>query len=129
MKIYTFDPQKNKKVLCGELVGNTFFRWVKPQHFMRINQSYGIQEIAFQEMIKRGADKIVLKEEGTDKSWEATVGNWKTKGTVADYGSGKQRFLSMKYQDNHKNPIVAAAESQHARDLLQANRFNQQTLW
>jgi len=108
MKLLTYDPAKKKKVLCGELVGDTLFRWVKPEHFMRVVQGYGIQEIAFQEIMKQGVKKIVLKETHTEQRWEADVETWKYRGKVADYGHGKQRFLSLKYMRTHKMPKSVA---------------------
>jgi hypothetical protein len=105
MKIFTYDPAKGKEVLCREIQGDTFFRWVKPEHFMIVNQSYGIQETAFQQLIENGVEKIVLKEENTGKRWEASVEMWLIHGSVQEYsGHSKQRFLSMKYQDVHKIP-------------------------
>jgi hypothetical protein len=97
-KLYTYDPRKRKKVLFGASSGNILFRKVKPQHFMRINQAYGIQEIAFQDVCLQGIKKIVLIEEGTGERWEASIESWKENSKIADYGHGKQRFLSMKYQ-------------------------------
>jgi hypothetical protein len=53
MKLITFDPHKNKRVLCGEVIGDSLFRWVEPKHFMYKIQGYGIQEVAFQEVMRR----------------------------------------------------------------------------
>jgi len=104
MKLLTYDPQKHKKVLCGEVVGDMLFRWVKPEHFMRVSQSYGIQEIAFQKIMMEGIKTIVLKEEATEQRWEASVETWHLNGRVADYGHGKQRFLGIKFMHTHKIP-------------------------
>lgn len=122
MKLYTHDPKKNKKVLCGEIVGNALFRWVKPQHFMRINQAYGIQEIAFQEIVLKGIEIIILKEEGTNKNWEAPTSTWLQHGSVQDYGHGKQRFLSMKYQKARKNAVDAYQEREAERAKIMAEQ-------
>lgn len=104
MKLLTFDPAKNKKVLCGEVIGDTLFRWVKPEHFMQVVQGYGIQEVVFQEIVRKGLKMVVLKETNTEQRWEADIKTWKYKGRVADYGHGKQRFLSLKYMRTHKLP-------------------------
>jgi len=104
MKILTWDSKKGKKVLCGELIGDTLFRDVEAKHFMRVLQGYGIQEVAFQEILSRGAKYIILKETHTDKRWKADVETWKMHSKVADYGHGKQRFLSLKYMHDRKNP-------------------------
>lgn len=104
MKLLTYDPAKGKTVLCGELVGDTLFRWVEPKHFMRVLQGYGIQEVAFQEMVKRGVKLIVLKETATEQKWEAHIDVWMNSSKIADYGHGKQRFLSLKFMKTHKLP-------------------------
>lgn len=104
MKLLTFDPAKNKKVLCGELIADTLFRDVEPKHFMQVVQGYGIQEVAFQEAMKRGVKKIVLKETHTGHQWESDIPDWILHGRVADYGHGKQRFLSTSYMHTHNTP-------------------------
>ena len=106
MKLLTYDPAKNRTVLCGELIGDTLFRDVEAKHFMRVVQGYGIQEVAFQKILEEGIKKIVLKEKHTKKNWEATTDRWIDKGKVIDYGHGKQRFLSMKYMKNHLIPEI-----------------------
>lgn len=104
MEVLSFDPKKGKKILCGELVGDTFFRWVDPKHFMRVVQGYGIQNDAFQTVLARGAKKIVLKETATEQRWESKTDDWLKFGNIADYGHGKQRFLSLRYMRTHKLP-------------------------
>jgi hypothetical protein len=115
MKLLCYDPKKNKQVLVGELIGNTLFRDVEPEHFMRIVQGYGIQEVAFQEILKKEVKFIILKETHTDKRWKADVETWKKKGKVADYGHGKQRFLSLSYMNDRKNPIDLREEKEIKR--------------
>jgi len=100
MKIYTFDPKKHRIVLCGNLVEDTLFRDVKPEHFMKVD-GYGIQEWSFQKIVKEGAKKIVLKEH-LGNQWEARTKDWIEHGKVADYGHGKQRFLSLNYMKRHE---------------------------
>jgi hypothetical protein len=112
MKILTYDPGKKKKVLVGEVVGDTLFRWVEPEHFMQVVGGYGIQEVAFQQILKEGVKKIILKATHTEKRWEADVENWKYHGRVMDYGNGKQRFLSLKYMRTHNLPEPGAATGQ-----------------
>jgi len=102
MKLLAWDPTKKKKVLCGELIGNTLFRWVEPRHFMEVVGGYGIQESAFHEAVKRGVKTIVLKETHTNQRWEAPIKNWLEHCHIADYGHGKQRFLGLKYMHTHK---------------------------
>lgn len=101
MKLLTYDPAKKKKVLIGEIIGDTLFRWVKPEHYMQVVGGYGIQEVGFQEALKRQIRWIILKAEWTYMRWKADIETWKIHGRVADYGHGKQRFLSLKYMRSH----------------------------
>lgn len=97
MKILTYDTKKKKVVLCGEFIGDTFFRNVKPYHYMKVVGGYGISEDAFQEIISKGCKKIIIKEITTENSWESRIEDWIGHCHIADYGSGKQRFLGLKY--------------------------------
>lgn len=102
MDLLAFDPGKNKYIKCGVIAGTTLFRDVEPKHFMRVLQGYGIQEIAFQEAINKGIKVIVLKETKTGLQWEADIPTWLLHSKVADYGHGKQRFLSLKFMKTHQ---------------------------
>lgn len=123
MKLITFDPAKNKRVLVGEVVGDTLFRWVKPEHFMRVLQGYGIQEVAFQKIMMEGLKTIVLKEEATEQRWEASVEIWKLNSKIADYGHGKQRFLSLKFMKTHEMPKPDEAKEKKRADIIQEKMF------
>lgn len=102
MKIISFDLKKKKYILVGELIGDTLFKYVQPYHFMRVVGGYGINEDAFQEVVSKGCKKIVIKEMATHQRWEASVEDWAKHCHIADYGSGKQRFLGLKYMKTHK---------------------------
>jgi len=101
-KLLTWDPAKNKRVLVGNLIGDTLFRDVDPKHFMRIVNGYGIQEVAFQEIVLSGVKKIILKETKTEQQWEGDIYDWLYNSKIADYGHGKQRFLSLKFMRTHQ---------------------------
>jgi hypothetical protein len=105
MKLLVWDPKKKKTVLCGILTptGKTLGRVVKPEHFMNIVQGYGIQEIAFEKALQMGVKQIALQEIHTHDVLLATSISWLNMGKVADYGSGKQRFLSVKYMKRIKH--------------------------
>lgn len=105
MKLLTFDPRKRKQVLVGEIIGDTLFRNVTTKHFMRVLDGYGIQEDAMRQLVSRGVHKIVIKETDTGKQWESLESDWALHGKSADYGNGKQRFLSLKYMHTHKNAL------------------------
>lgn len=88
-------------VLCGEVNGDTFTRTVSTKHFMRVVGGYGISEDAFIELGAKGIKKLIIKVKETGDQWETTPQDWLTHAKVADYGSGKQRFLSLKYMRRH----------------------------
>ena len=108
MKVYSYDPAKKKQILCGEIIEHTFFREVSTSHFMRVLNGYGIQEDAYQKLREHGVKKITLIELKTTNSWVSDIVDWEMSGKVADYGHGKQRFLSLKYMHSKKNIKVNA---------------------
>jgi hypothetical protein len=97
IKIYSTDLKKNKTILCGVFDSDTFTRHVTPRHFMRKVGGYGISEDAFQKIVEYGCKKVIIKDITTYLSWESSIEDWLNNCHIADYGSGKQRFLSMKY--------------------------------
>jgi hypothetical protein len=97
MKLLTWDPTKKKQVLVGNIIGNTIYREVESIHFMRILNGYGMQEVAFQEVIEKGVKYIVEKVLPTGEMWRSTVADWIEHGSKQNYGHGTQRFLSLKY--------------------------------
>lgn len=105
MKILSYDTKKRKTILCGQFIGDTFFRNVKPYHYMRVVGGYGISEDAFQEIMGKKVKQIVIKEEATGNQWESDPKDWLEHCHIADYGSGKQRFLGLKYMRTHKKAI------------------------
>lgn len=110
MKILSTDSKKNKTILCGNLVADTFFRDVTPKHFMRVVGGYGISEDAFQKITELGCKKVVIKDIVTHQSWESAINDWIEHCNIADYGSGKQRFLSLKYMHTHKVKLDMGSE-------------------
>lgn len=118
--ITTYDIAKRKFVKCGDVVGDTLVRHVSSKHFMRVVNGYGIQEEAFGKVIERGINHISLIVDTTDVSWNSTIKDWKEYGKVADYGHGKQRFLSMKYM--HAKKLQAEkAEITKPKEVEQLN--------
>lgn len=94
--VYCFDPKYKKYMKMGTKIGNTFFKKVQSKHFMRVVNGYGLQYDAFVEFEREGIEKIVVLEEN-GKSWMSDTKDWLMHGKIADYGRGKQIFLSMKY--------------------------------
>lgn len=103
MKIYSYDTQKQKTILCGELIGDTFYKDVEAKHFMVKVGGYGISEDAFQKIKENDCKKIVIRVLNTKYNWESNLEVWEDHCLLANYGSGKQRFLSLKYMSSVKN--------------------------
>ncbi len=96
IKVRTPDPEKGILVTCGYIDGTIFTRNVKPEHFMRVVGGYGIQEQVFDYLKNNNIETIILKVDGGEW-WESPLSTWVEHGNVANYGHGKQRFLSTKY--------------------------------
>ena len=96
-KIYCYDPGLRKWNTMGNVIGDAFFKKVKAVHFMRVVDGYGIQYGAFSEFHKEGIKRIFIIEQHTDTTWESRPEDWVAHGKAADYGRGKQLFLSLKY--------------------------------
>lgn len=104
IKLNVYDPKKRKLVLCGLTIGNALFREVSKKHFMRVVDGYGIQKEAFDVFREKGIERIILKEKESGLKWESSVADWRIFGRLADYGHGKQWFLSMKYMKQYTRP-------------------------
>jgi hypothetical protein len=96
----TLDPFKGKFIIAGTYSedGKTFVRDViDSKHFMRIHNGYGMQEAAFQELVKRDVRIIIQRIKLTQDTWVAGTDVWLEKGVVTDYGHGDQRFLDLSH--------------------------------
>lgn len=128
MRLLTKDKAKKKIVLVGELIGDTLFKTVEQsKHFMRVCHSYGIQIPAYEECIKRDIKTIIIRETDTGFVWETKMSDWIEHGATMDYGSGKQRFLSLKYYKGRPKPkTTEEIENERA---LERERKEQNTLF
>ncbi len=93
--IKTFDKAKKKKVVCGFILGDTYYRDVKNQHFMVKYNGYGIQKDVLTKLVAKGIENIKITTKRGTKHF-TTVRNWVTKGKSGKYGHGDQIFLSVK---------------------------------
>ena len=69
---------------------------------MRVVDGYGIQADALYALKDKGIEKIIIIENGSGLNWHSLVSDWQMFGKLADYGNGKQWFLSMKYMKQRK---------------------------
>lgn len=101
-KLTTYDPKKHKTVLVGYIDGTTLkMKKNRKKHFMRVVDGYGIQADALYQLKDLGIDKIIIEESDTGISWQSSPDKWRMLGRLADYGNGKQYFLSTKYMAKH----------------------------
>jgi hypothetical protein len=85
----------NKKgQVIGKLDGKIFFKVVdKSKHFMRLNQSWGIDLETFKDLPED--TQIMLADQNNQKTYRT---DWKTYsefGTVEDFGHDRQVFLNI----------------------------------
>ena len=95
--IYFQDDVRGRVVSLGQIEDGTFTKTVTEQHYMKVNQSYAIQEEGFQALIKAGCKTIIIFRKDLNKKYTSNIETWKQYGRVANYGYGKQRFLSVPF--------------------------------
>lgn len=96
--ILTYDPAKEKRVNAGTIVGDTLVKEVDSlKHFMHIVDGYGIQKEVAEMAKEKGIMNVLIKETNTGINWKSALADWFDHGKLADYGNGKQYFLSLKY--------------------------------
>lgn len=96
-KVYCFDPKYQKYMKMGTKIGDVFFKTVEAKHFMRVVGGYGLQYDAFAEFKGAGIKEVQVLEHHTGQTWVSKPDDWFANGKIADYGRGKQIFLSLKY--------------------------------
>lgn len=96
-KVYCFDPKYKTFMLMGNKVGDVFFKTVEEKHYMVVVGGYGFQYDAFVNFEQEGIKEIQILERHTGNTWVTKPKDWTEHGRIADYGRGKQIFLSLKY--------------------------------
>ena len=104
MPLYAHDPAKQKKIKVGEVIGTAVIIEKKQQkHFMRVVDGYGIQKGSNHASRRKQGSKSQNPQKQTwDSTGNQTLSDWRLFGRLADYGNGKQWFLSMKYMKQYK---------------------------
>lgn len=121
-KAYCFDPKYKKLMLMGNKVGNVFFKTVENKHFMRVVGGYGLQYDAFACFETEGITDVEVLEHHTGITWQSKTKDWFLHGKIADYGRGKQIFLSLKYmhkKDKEKEARRLAEQERKRHDSIQ----------
>ena len=127
-KVYCFDPHFKKLNKMGTKIGDVFFKTVEEKHFMRMVGGYGFQYDAFACFEAEGIAKIEVLERHTGETWVSKPKDWFEHGKIADYGRGKQIFLSLKYMSRKNKEKIQKEldqkEDQRAKSISQAGLFN-----
>jgi hypothetical protein len=95
MIIKTYDEGKDEMVTCGEVIGDTYFRDVKMEHFMLKFFGFGVQKEIIDMLENNDIKKIVLNTK--KKPFKSTLADWIEHGKIANFGHGDQVFLSTRY--------------------------------
>lgn len=118
-KAYCFYPHFNKPMLMGTVIGDTLFKSVNDRHFMRTVGGYGFQYDAFACLEQNGIKKIEILEQHTGVTWMSKPSEWLEHGKIADYGRGKQIFLSLKYMARKHTEHIE--EMRHEKEMKRAS--------
>jgi hypothetical protein len=98
MKLYCFDPKKQRNVLAGTLKVDGlktyyFYKKVTKRHFMIKEHGYGIQEEILQRLLQEKVSRIIIKTKTSEII--SDLEDW-LKQPIKNYGHGNQRFLGGK---------------------------------
>lgn len=96
-KVYCYDPKYNKYMKMGTKLGDIFIKSVEAKHLMLKVNGYGLQADAFDNFKAQGITKVRIHENHTGNTYTTHVDEWLANGKRADYGRGRQIFLSLKY--------------------------------
>lgn len=98
-RVYCYDPRKSKMVHAGDVIGLTYVKVVNQKMFMRVVNGWGIQQEVFEALAELDVENINIKDLDNQCIWTTTYDTYKEHSKAADYGNGKQVFLSMKYYE------------------------------
>lgn len=113
-KLYDFDPAKNKQILIGQVVGSAIVIKKTNRHYMRVVGGYGIQESAFKELERNNIEEIRIHNTDTNERWKADIETWRLKSKTANYGHGRQVFLSTSYMRPYEVQTQYPTEEERA---------------
>lgn len=94
-KIETYDPAKRQVVYAGTFDPGTkiFSKIVNPNHFMKREQGYGIQQDVLHQLIEKGCEQIwIITLDGVQH--QSKLQDWLDR-VPKDYGNGLQTFMKL----------------------------------
>jgi hypothetical protein len=95
-------PRKIGKLKVAKTY-RTFLKEVdSTKHKMRLFNAYGIQKDFFDKYLKGKKGKIFIYEIDLNRYLESDIKDWEEHGKYANYGSGRQMFLSLNYFKSFK---------------------------
>jgi hypothetical protein len=95
-------PKNNRKITVGYLhqtgKGRVFYKTVNSKvHYMKIVEGYGMQKEVFDKYLRGRKGRIIIRENDTNKWLVASIKTWTEHSSAANYGDGKQIFLSKRF--------------------------------
>lgn len=92
-QVMTEDPKKGYPVVAGVVIGDEFWKMVKPEHYMRDYGGYGISSDVFPLLEELMIPTIILN--GPDFNISIPVKDWLSRGFSGDEKktNGPQIFL------------------------------------
>ena len=121
-KVYCYDPKYNKYMKMGTKIGDCFIKSVEAKHLMLKVNGYGLQADAFDSFKANGITKIRIHELHTGNTYTTHIDEWLANGKRADYGRGRQIFLSLKYMHLITPQMKAREQEERERALLLAKQ-------
>jgi len=96
--IKVYDHKKGKEVTVGKIDGDCFIKIVKPIHYMRKYDAYGIDAVVLERLRygNRKINHIILKPSRQSK-YISDINDWIEHGIKEDFGHGVQYFLPCDY--------------------------------
>ncbi len=86
--------------IIGKTTGNVFEKRVKKsKHLLRKWDSWGIDKVVLDSLVRDGIQKIIIHETEEKIGYSIPVKDFAEKGIEADFGYSKQIFLPLVYFD------------------------------
>ena len=89
--------------------GRVFFKPVtrmkngRPYHYLKVVKGYGIQKEVFDKYLRGRKGRIIIKEKDTGRFLVASIKTWTEHSSTANFGAGKQVFLSERFMHGSEN--------------------------
>lgn len=97
MRIYSYDPKKQRNVIAGEIIEDVFMKWViRQKHFLKVAKGYAISDDVYQKIKEARVKKLVFIE-NKEKVLSIPFEEFDAHKHPWSHGHGKQYVISEKY--------------------------------